>query len=421
MAKTLANDKNVILDRLRKSFYTMLWLMVVTFPLAVMKHGKMMIFRWGGLIALSVGGFLLSYLWYYFMDKKNGGTRKDGVLFEASQKLRSLGAVPKVRNASLSLGMILVLVFPFIFSQYNTQIMINALIYMILGLGLNIIIGWGGLLNLGYAAFFAIGAYTYALLYKYLGIGFWIALPLGGIVAGVFGILVGFPVLRLRGDYLAIVTLAFSEIVRIVLNNWGEFTGGPDGIPQIPRPGFFGVEMDLRQAIVFTYFIALGAVGITVFIMRRVENSRWGRAWEAMREDEVAAESMGVDITKAKLNTFAMGSFFAGIAGVIMAAKTRQVTPDSFGLLESVMVLSIVVLGGMGSIPGVIIGALLLKLLPEYFRAFSQYRMLVFGLVLVIMMVFRPGGLVTKVRKIFKFDASGGLAAGSGNGGDINE
>ncbi len=301
---------------------------------------------------------------------------------------------------------VFMLAYPFLFNLYNTSIMITALIYVILGLGLNIIIGWGGLLNLGYAAFFSAGAYTYALLYKYAGIGFWLALPLGGLVAAILGVLVSFPVLRLRGDYLAIVTLGFGEIIRLVLNNAGEVTGGPDGISQIPRPDIFGQALALRPAFILTYFAAFLATVLTIWIMRRIENSRWGRAWEAMREDEIAARAMGVNITRAKLTTFALGSFFAGIAGVILAAKTTKVTPDSFGLLESFIVLCIVVLGGMGSIPGVVIGALILKLLPEYFRAFSSYRMLVFGLVLVIMMVFKPDGLIPKVRNVFRIQGT---------------
>lgn len=400
------HQKSDLPRRLRQAAYTMLWMVLLTFPLAVMKNNDAtdsMNFRWGSMVIIAIGAFALAYLWYYVMDRQNSGGG-DGALRGFQDKVREMYAKPNIRFGGIIAVTLMVLAFPFIFNMYNTSIMATALIYVILGLGLNIIIGWGGLLNLGYAAFFAIGAYTYALLYKYFGIGFWVALPLGGIVSALFGILVGFPVLRLRGDYLAIVTLAFGEIVRIVLNNEGEITGGPDGISQIPRPTLFGIDLPLRGDIILTYFVSLAVVIFTVFIMRRIENSRWGRAWEAMREDEVAAESMGVDITNAKLTTFALGSFFAGLAGVIMASKSTKVTPDSFGLMESVMVLSIVILGGKGSIPGVIIGALLLKLLPEYFRAFSSYRMLVFGLVLVLMMIFKPDGLISKVRKQFIVD-----------------
>lgn len=401
------HSREALLQRIRQAFYTMIWLMVITFPLMIMRDDTVndeILWRWGRLAGVGVFGFILSYLWYWAMDRKQGGVSKNTVLERLRKRVSGYAADRQVRLASFAVLGVLLAAYPFLVSLYNTSIMATALIYIVLGLGLNIIIGWGGLLNLGYAAFFLAGAYTYALLYKYFGIGFWVALPLGGTVSALIGILVGIPVLRLRGDYLAIVTLAFAEMVRIVLNNMGDFSGGPDGISRIPRPGLFGIDLNLQGSITLTYFIALGAVVLTVLIMRRVENSRWGRAWEAMKEDETAAEAMGVDITHAKLTTFAMGSFFAGIAGVIMAGKTTKVTPDSFGLMESVMILSIVVLGGMGSIPGVIVGALMLKLLPEYFRAFSEYRMLIFGLVLVLMMVFKPSGIISKIRKTFTLE-----------------
>jgi branched-chain amino acid transport system permease protein len=407
--------------RLRQALFTMIWLTVMAFPLVVMRNdtaADMIIWRWGRFIVLFPATFIISYVWYYLIERKNQGAGGGKLLTDAKAAIGRMTADRRVRIGGIAALVVFVIVYPFIGSLYNTSIMSTALIYVILGLGLNIIIGWGGLLNLGYAAFFAIGAYTYALLYRYAGVGFWLALPLGGIVSALAGILVGFPVLRLRGDYLAIVTLAFGEIVRIVLNNLGPLTGGPDGISQIPRPNLFGLTFKLQGSINLTYFIALLAVVFTVFVMRRIENSRWGRAWEAMREDEIAAQSMGVDITNAKLTTFALGSFFAGIAGVIMAAKTTQVTPDAFGLMESVMVLSIVILGGKGSIPGVILGALILKLLPEYFRAFSSYRMLIFSLVLVLMMVFKPDGMISKVRKKFILnDAPSGAASPAGTEG----
>jgi branched-chain amino acid transport system permease protein len=409
-------------ERLKRALFTMGWLVLIAFPLVVMKNNAAedtITWRWGSLGILFPAALIVAYVWYFFIDRKNAGGG-GALMSRAKEKIAPLMEDRRIRSGTLAAVGILVVAYPLIAPMYNTSIMSTALIYVILGLGLNIIIGWGGLLNLGYAAFFCLGAYTYAMLYRYFGIGFWVALPLGGLVSALAGILVGLPVLRLRGDYLAIVTLGFGEIVRIVLNNLGDLTGGPDGISRIPRPELFGIELKLQGDIIVTYFIALAAVLLTVFVMRRIENSRWGRAWEAMREDEVAAESMGVDITNAKLTTFALGSFFAGIAGVIQAGKTTQVTPDSFGLMESVMVLSIVILGGKGSIPGVIVGAFILKLLPEYFRAFSQYRMLIFGLVLVIMMVFKPDGLISKVRKqfILSDDKSGPAAVASEEAGE---
>jgi branched-chain amino acid transport system permease protein len=275
--------------------------------------------------------------------------------------------------------------------------------YVVLGLGLNIVVGQAGLLNLGYVAFYAAGAYTYALLYYHFGVGFWLALPLGALAATILGILLALPVLRLQGDYLAIVTLGFGEITRIVLENWNEFSFGPSGISGIPRPGLFGIELGMQEAQVYLYFLMIGLCIITIFVVNRLQDSRIGRALLALREDEIACEAMGIDKTRVKLTAFALGSTWAGLVGVIFAAKTTFVNPASFTFLESAMILSIVVLGGTGSIIGIVIGALVLILLPEYLRAFSDYRMLLFGIIMVIMMVFRPQGIVTGVRKTYEF------------------
>ncbi|MCI5212184.1 MAG: hypothetical protein D3910_26155, partial [Candidatus Electrothrix sp. ATG2] len=243
-----------------------------------------------------------------------------------------------------------------------------------------------------------------ALLNLHFGIGFWVALPLGGLLAACFGILLGFPVLRLRGDYLAIVTLGFGEIIRLVLENWSDFSQGPSGISGVPRPGLFGMEMSLDQSINYLYYLMIGLVLFTVFMVNRLQNSRIGRAWFALREDEIACQAMGIDKTKTKLTAFSLGAFWAGMVGVIFAAKTTFVNPSSFTFLESAIILCIVVLGGMGSIIGVIIAALVLMLLPEYLRAFADYRMLVFGATLVLMMVFRPKGLISTVRRTYSVD-----------------
>lgn len=397
--------------RLRSALLTAFWLMLITFPIMVMKVNaveSIIIWRWENLVFIAVAGFIGTYLWQYLLDRQQRKSGVSGKLKMRFTEFRTNTFAKKgIRYPALAVIALLVVTYPLFSSLYNTSIMTTALIYVVLGLGLNIIIGLGGLLHLGYAAFFAVGAYTYAMLYKYFGLTFWPALPLGAIVAVVFGLLIGFPVLRLRGDYLAIVTLGFGEIVRIVLNNMGELTGGPDGISRIPRPDLFGMKLSLGPAMTVTYYVAVFLVLLTIFVVRRLEDSRIGRALEAMREDEVAAESMGIDIAKTKLITFAIGSAWAGFAGVLMAAKTTKVTPDSFGLMESVIVLCIVVLGGMGSIPGVLLGALVFKIVMEYFRVFAAYRMLIFGAVLVIMMVFRPGGFITKVRKSYRFGSSG--------------
>jgi branched-chain amino acid transport system permease protein len=281
--------------------------------------------------------------------------------------------------------------------------MTNALMYVMLGLGLNIVVGVAGLLDLGYVAFYAVGAYSYALLNYHYGLGFWIALPIGGGLAAMFGILLGFPVLRLRGDYLAIVTLGFGEIIRLILENWNEFSFGPSGIANIPRPSLFGIEFSLQQSTTYIYFLMIALTLFTIFFVNRLQNSRLGRAWLALREDEVACQAMGIDKTKTKLTAFALGATWAGLAGVVFAAKTTFINPASFTIWESINVLCVVVLGGMGSIVGVIVGALTLILLPEYLRFLSEYRMLAFGTVLVMMMVFRPGGIVETVRRTYQY------------------
>jgi len=288
--------------------------------------------------------------------------------------------------------------------MYQTNIMTTALMYVVLGLGLNIVVGLAGLLDLGYVAFYAVGAYCYALLNHHFGLGFWSVLPIGAVLGFIFGILLGFPVLRLRGDYLAIVTLGFGEIIRLVLENWNEFSFGPSGIANIDRPAFWDFQFSLQNATIYLYFLMIGLTLFTIFVVNRLQNSRIGRAWIALREDETACQAMGIDKTRTKLTAFALGATWAGMVGVIFAAKTTFINPASFTFLESAMILSIVVLGGMGSILGVIIGALILILLPEYLRVFSDYRMLLFGAIMVIMMVFRPQGIITNIRRRYKFN-----------------
>jgi branched-chain amino acid transport system permease protein len=312
---------------------------------------------------------------------------------------------PDIQKALYIFIIIAAIVFPFI-NQYQTTILTTALMYVILGLGLNIAVGLAGLLHLGYVAFYAVGAYTYALLNLHFGLGFWTCVPIGGFLAALFGLALGIPVLRLRGDYLAIVTLGFGEIMRMVLENWNEFSFGPSGISQIPKPGFFGMELTTSQNIMYVYYLAIALAVLTVFCTYRLQNSRIGRALMAMREDEIASQAMGVDITRTKLSAFALSATFAGVAGVLFAAKTSFINPQSFTFMESAIILSIVVLGGMGSILGVIIGALILILLPEYLRELGNYRMLIFGASMVIMMIFKPQGIISNVRKTYKFDKS---------------
>jgi branched-chain amino acid transport system permease protein len=299
---------------------------------------------------------------------------------------------------------------------------IQILIYMMLGWGLNIVVGLAGLLDLGYVAFYAVGAYSYALLAKNFGLSFWMLLPLAGILSSFWGILLGFPVLRLRGDYLAIVTLAFGEIIRLILINWTALTNGYAGIIGIPRPTFFGIpfnaddngfaatfglEFSPLYRVIFLYYIILALGLLTCFVTVRLRRLPVGRAWEALREDQVACRSLGINTTNTKLTAFAMGAMFAGFAGSFFAAREAFISPESFTFIESATVLSIVVLGGMGSQIGVAIAAIVmiggteilreLDFLKRIFGAAfdpTQYRMLLFGLAMVLIMIWRPRGLI---------------------------
>ncbi len=390
-----------------------LWFMVLTFPLMGLQINAIessINIRWERVFSMGIATYVLAILWHICFQRK-----AQGLPIIPLPKALTEGSAQVAQSAFFKRGLPLfiligVVVMPIVSSMYQTNIMISALLYVMLALGLNIVVGIAGQLVLGYVAFYAVGAYTYALLNQFFDMGFWVCLPLGGFVAVIFGLILGFPVLRLRGDYLAIVTLGFGEIVRIFLQNWSDITGGPRGVSNIPPPSFFGMEMDLPMTTTYIYYLVLIAVLITIVIISRIKNSRVGLALQALREDEIAAQAMGIDITRVKLSAFALGSCWAGFAGVIFAAKTSFINPASFTFMESAMILSMVVLGGMGSISGVILAALILILVPEYLRAFSEYRLLIFGAVMVLMMIFRPQGLVTgeqRKYKLSKADAKG--------------
>jgi len=320
----------------------------------------------------------------------------------------------KLESWALTGIIVLALFWPFFVSRGSVDLATLVLIYVMLALGLNVVVGLAGLLDLGYVAFYAVGAYTFALLSQYMGISFWMALPIGALLAALFGLVLGFPVLRLRGDYLAIVTLGFGEIIRILLNNWTSITGGPNGIGGIPEPTLFGMEFGRRvkeegntsfhetfgiaysgeHKVIFLYLIALVLAVITALVIRRLMRMPVGRAWEALREDEIAARSLGLSRTAVKLSAFTIGAFFAGFAGTVFASKQGFISPESFVFLESAIILAIVVLGGMGSQIGVILAAIAVTILPELAREFADYRMLVFGAAMVLMMVWRPQGLM---------------------------
>jgi branched-chain amino acid transport system permease protein len=292
-----------------------------------------------------------------------------------------------------------------------------------LGWGLNIVVGLAGLLDLGYVAFYAVGAYSYGLLASNFGLSFWILLPLAGILAAFWGIILGFPVLRLRGDYLAIVTLAFGEIIRIVLVNWVDLTNGYAGISAIPRPTFFGLPFTADDngfaavfhlpftpiyRTLFLYYLILALAMLTAYVTVRLRRLPVGRAWEALREDEIACRSLGINTTNTKLTAFATGAMFAGFAGSFFAARQGFISPESFTFIESATVLSIVVLGGMGSQIGVAVAAVamiggteIMRELDFLKRIFgdtfdpTQYRMLLFGFAMVVIMIWKPRGLIS--------------------------
>ncbi|MCX8504002.1 MAG: high-affinity branched-chain amino acid ABC transporter permease LivM [Beijerinckiaceae bacterium] len=362
---------------------------------------------------------------------------KDGVQKPAKAQfglVKALGSA-KVAKTIGPLLLVFAVAFPFLpFSdRYILDLGILIITYVMLGWGLQIVVGLAGLLDLGYVAFYAVGAYSYALLSIHFGFGFWMCLPLAGLLAATWGIILGFPVLRLRGDYLAIVTLAFGEIIRIILLNWRGFTGGSNGLSSIPRPSFFGLpfnqdpggfaatfglEYSSMQRIVFLYFLILALAVFTFFVTARLRRLPIGRAWEALREDEIACRSLGINTVNTKLSAFAIGAMFGGFAGSFFAAKQAFVSPESFNFMESATILAIVVLGGMSSQLGVVFSAIAMVGGVELLRQLqflkvifgndfdpSQLRLLLFGLAMVLMMLWRPRGLVsTRMPTVFLKD-----------------
>lgn len=366
--------------------------------------GLMLRQRWGDvaiLVALAFAGRLALLAWR--------GARAEAKPASAART----AALAKAGRLVAPLLLAAAIVLPFIpgTGRYELDLGILVLTYVMLGWGLNIVVGLAGLLDLGYVAFYAVGAYSYALLATTFGLSFWICLPLAGILAAFWGVLLGFPVLRLRGDYLAIVTLAFGEIIRVVLINWVSLTGGPNGITGIPRPsffglpfsmsgepdtfaGFFGLEPSPVHRVIFLYYLILALALLTNWVSIRLRRQPLGRAWEALREDEIACRALGINITTTKLTAFALGAMFAGFAGSFFATRQGFISPESFTFIESAIILAIVVLGGMGSQIGIAIAALVMIGGFEVFRDLDEWRMLVFGGAMVLIMVVRPRGLV---------------------------
>ena len=363
--------------------------------------------RWSVVIwmvlAVFLGRLVLNFWWHREQTSSSSSIPLNTPFLQSLQQLLKF---------IIPIGVLFALVLPAMpfASRYVMDVAILVITYIMLGWGLNIVVGLAGLLDLGYVAFYAIGAYSYALLANYFDWSFWICLPLAGVFAAISGILLGFPVLRLRGDYLAIVTLGFGEIIRVILLNWYEFTGGPDGISGIPRPSFFGLEFkrssegtfssffgldySSMHRIIFLYYLILALALLTNFVTLRLRKLPVGRAWEALREDEIACRSLGINPTNTKLTAFAIGATFGGLAGSFFATRQGFISPESFTFIESAVIIAIVVLGGMGSQIGVVLASVVLIGGTELFRELEEYRMLAFGALMVGIMVWKPRGLL---------------------------
>ncbi|MBV4537544.1 MULTISPECIES: high-affinity branched-chain amino acid ABC transporter permease LivM [Pseudomonas] len=407
---------------LKQAFFSALLVWAVAFPVLGLKlsiDGINLIVHSQGPFTLTVIAVcsVLMFLRVLFDKQWSAVTSRGSDRKLISPAVSNFLTLPKTQRWII-LGLIVVaLVWPFFGSRGAVDIATLILIYVMLGLGLNIVVGLAGLLDLGYVGFYAVGAYSYAMLSHYYGLSFWICLPIAGLMAATFGFLLGFPVLRLRGDYLAIVTLGFGEIIRLFLRNLTDLTGGPNGISNIEKPTFFGLTFERRAAegmqtfheffglpynsinkVIFLYLVALLLALLALFVINRLLRMPIGRAWEALREDEIACRALGLNPTVIKLSAFTLGACFAGFAGSFFAARQGLVTPESFTFIESAIILAIVVLGGMGSQLGVILAAIVMILLPELMREFSEYRMLMFGALMVLMMIWRPQGLLPMQR-----------------------
>ena len=381
--------------------------------------------RWPALLAFIAACFVGRLLLRYGFDRLRARklAREQAA---AAVRDRNLAASPLLTWVGWgALGVSLALPIVFTDNRYVVDTATTVLIYVMLGWGLNVVVGLAGLLDLGYVAFYAVGAYTYGVLATQLGWTFWQALPVAGAMAASFGIILGWPTLRLRGDYLAIVTLGFGEIIRVILVNWTELSGGPNGITSIPRPSFFGLpfkppgddptfasffglEYSPSHRIVFLYYLILALALLTNLFVSRMRKLPIGRAWEAMREDEIACKAMGINARNVKLSAFAIGAMLGGFAGVFFAARQGFISPESFTFNESAIILAIVVLGGMGSQLGVVLASLVLVLLPELGRDFAEYRMLLFGTAMILIMIWKPGGILAHREPTLRYLATTG-------------
>jgi branched-chain amino acid transport system permease protein len=423
----------LILSRERRFSTALLILIPATVVIAIPVLGRFVV---GGQTKATLAGVLpfhdpivcwivLILCLFFGVRAVRGLLRDASTTTDEDRELRADRVGARVQQAGRYVGpamLLLAICFPFfnlvpglgkLADRRILDISILVITYIMLGWGLNIVVGLAGLLDLGYVAFYGVGAYSYGLLAQATGLGFWTCLPFAGVMAATAGLLLGFPVLRLRGDYLAIVTLGFGEMVRVVLTNWTKFTNGPAGLGNIPRPtffglpvvqpteggganffSFFGLDYVPIARIIFLYYVILTLAMMTNLFTLRIRKLPIGRAWEALREDEVACASLGINPRNTKLTAFAIGAMFAGFAGSFFATRQGFITPESFTFIESAVILAIVVLGGMGSQIGVVVAAIVLIGLPELFRELHQYRMLAFGAAMILIMVWRPRGML---------------------------
>ncbi|MEI8025173.1 MAG: high-affinity branched-chain amino acid ABC transporter permease LivM [Pseudomonadota bacterium] len=421
--------KNQLMDYIKQGFITFFLSLITLGPLAAWQlqgyevSGSLLrAFR----LSLALAVFRVIQMG---INSRKQAAKKEvkGIDLSSNNGSRSLSGIFQWENHSqgtklfLSAVLLVAALAPMFGGNYALTVGITAFIYVLLGLGLNIVVGLAGLLDLGFVAFYAVGAYSYALGAEHWGMGFWAAIPFAAGLAALLGCLLAFPVLRMHGDYLAIVTLGFGEIIRLILNNWLEFTGGPNGI-KAPYPSLFGLEFTRSARIeggttfheflgieyssdyryMFIYATLLLVVACTIFAVSKLKNMSIGRAWEALREDEIACRSLGINHVTVKLSAFAMGASIAGVAGVFFASYQGFINPTSFSFFESALILAIVVLGGLGSIPGVIMAAIVLTVLPELLRQFAEYRILIFGISMVGMMIWKPRGMMANVRARLK-------------------
>ena len=413
---------------LRDAFFTFILAWIVFGPITGLQlAGLEFIPNWQRPLLLAITVTLGRLL---FLSALNTGWLKERLARSAAKESRAatVQSAQEWRKWLVvsAVAALVAFVLPFVFvdNSYVIKSLLLAMIYVLLGLGLNIVVGLAGLLDLGFVAFYAVGAYFLALGAQYWGLGFWSALALSPLLAAALGGLLGFTVLRTHGDYLAIVTLGFGEIIRLVLTNWLSLTGGPNGMPA-PAPTLFGLEFSRvskfggtpfhefmgwsynpNMKFLFLYVVLFLVVALMIAWVYRLRLMPMGRAWEALREDEVACRSLGINPVVVKLSAFMMGAMTGGLAGVFFASYQGFVNPTSFTFFESALILAIVVLGGLGSIVGVIVAAFVLTLLPELLREFADYRILAFGILMVLMMIWRPRGLIRTRRPVFTIPES---------------